>query len=529
MIRSRNPLKSSPRPADPTFAIALLLACGLFIFQPGMMAQEEESQGTRVQGATVEEEGISEGGESEPASSVGQDSEEPPDADSPDADSPDADSPDAEPPAKTGKKVAFGKIDGDISLAESAFVRRLVEAAELGEADVLALELNTFGGRVDAAVAIRDALLDTPLETVVFINRRAISAGALISLACDKIAMTSGGTIGAATPIVQNPGTELPEAVGEKYVSYFREEMRSTAETNGRNPDIAEAMVDSDKEVEGVSEKGKLLTLTTVTALEHGMVDVQADTLEEALEKLGIEGYLEPVERSWSEDLVSFLASAPVASLLGFAMMFLAYLEYQTPGFGGFGFGALACFMLLYFGHYMVDMAGWEELILFVLGVVLIVLELFVIPGFGLPGILGMLSILASFVMLLMAGDWSDFSFENPFTVRAITQVGLTFFLSFLVIALFIVYLSKSKSTAFGGRFVLAEGLDTASGYTSHEEVVDELIGMTGETLTALRPAGKARLGGKRRNVETEGDFIGVGETVRVLRREPGRIVVRRA
>jgi len=432
--------------------------------------------------------------------------------------------------AKSGEqKVAYGKIDGEITLAESAYVRRLIEAAELGEAEVLVIELNTLGGRVDAAVAIRDALLDTSVETVVFINRRAISAGALISLACDKIAITSGGTIGAATPILPGSGAELPQAVGEKYVSYFREEMRSTAETNGRNPDIAEAMVDSDKEIEGVSEKGKLLTLSTKSALEHGIADIQAENVEEALEKLGIDGILEPVERSWSETLVSFLASAPVASLLGFAMMLLAYLEYQTPGFGGFGFAALACFLLLYFGHYMVNMAGWEELILFVFGMALILLEVLVIPGFGLPGILGLLSILASFVMLLMAGDWSDFSFENPFTVSAITQVSLTFFLSFVVLGLLTLWLPKSTSTILGGRFVLSEGLEAEAGYQSHEEVVDGLVGQSGETLTALRPAGKARIDGKRRNVETEGDFVDAGETIRVLRREPGRIVVRKA
>ena len=156
--------------------------------------------------------------------------------------------------------VVVGKIDGEIGLSESAYVKRLIEEAERAEATVLLIELNTFGGRVDAAVAIRDALLDTSIHTAVFINRRAISAGALISLACDSIAIASGGTIGAATPVTQGPGSEVAQPVAEKYVSYFREEMRSTAETNGRNADIAEAMVDADKELPDISPEGKLLT-----------------------------------------------------------------------------------------------------------------------------------------------------------------------------------------------------------------------------------------------------------------------------
>jgi membrane-bound serine protease (ClpP class) len=152
-----------------------------------------------------------------------------------------------------------------------------------------------------------------------------------------------------------------------------------------------------------------------------------------------------------------------------------------------------------------------------------------VIPGFGLPGILGLVSILASFVMLLMAGDWEDFNFENPFTASAITQVSLTFVLSFLVIGLFTLWLPRSKSTLLGGSFVLTEGLEEEAGYQSHEQAADELEGCIVEALTPLRPAGKARIDGKRHNVETEGDFVEAGETIRVLRREPGRIVVRRA
>lgn len=434
----------------------------------------------------------------------------------------------AEAAAKVDGPVVVGKIDGEIGFAESAYVVRLIKAAETQSAAAVMIELNTFGGRVDAAVAIRDALLGAKMHTAVFINRRAISAGVLISLACKSIAIAPGGTIGAATPVMSAPGQEVAQPVEEKYLSYFREEMRSTAETNGRNGDLAEAMVDADKEVEGVSEKGKLLTLNTQSALEHKIADVEAETVEEALGKIGFGGPIVTLERSWSESLVGFLTSAPVASILFLAMMVLAYMEYQTPGFGVFGFGAICCFLILYFGHYMVNLAGWEELLLFALGVALILVEVFAFPGFGVVGALGILSVLASLVMLLMAGDWSDFTFSNPFTGEAVTQVAATALAGLLAVVLLIRWLPNSRSGVLGGKLVLDGGLASAAGYASHEAAGDDLVGRTGEVVSPLRPAGKARIDGQRLNVETEGDFIAVGETVRVLRREEGRIVVRR-
>jgi membrane-bound serine protease (ClpP class) len=432
-----------------------------------------------------------------------------------------------EPVARRAPKgtVVVGKIDGEIGLSESAYVKRLIDEAERAEATVLLIELNTFGGRVDAAVAIRDALMDTSVHTAVFINRRAISAGALISLACDSIAIASGATIGAATPVTQGAGSEVAQPVAEKYVSYFREEMRSTAETNGRNGDIAEAMVDADKELEGISAEGKLLTLNTRTALEHKIADVEAESVADALDKLGLAGKVLDVSPTWSEALVGFLTSQAVASMLFLAMMGLAYMEYQTPGFGIFGGGAVLCGLVLYFGHYMVNLAGWEEMILLVVGVALILAEIFVAPGFGLLGISGLLAVLSSFAMLLMAGDWSDFTFNNPFTIDALSQVLLTTFLAIFMFLLMMRYLPRA-SPSLGGRLILQTNL-AAAGYQSHEETVTSLVGEIGTTKTALRPSGKATIGAKRRNVETEGEFIAAGQEVRVMHHKEGRIVVR--
>lgn len=428
--------------------------------------------------------------------------------------------------------VISGKIDGEIGTVTSAYVKRLIAEAESRDADALFLELNTFGGRVDAAVAVRDALIDLEIPTLMYINKRAISAGALITLACDKIAMAPGGTIGAATPILSGPGTEMPEAVGEKYLSYFREEMRSTAETTGRDPDIAEAMVDKDKVVEGVSEEGKLLTLTTKRALELKFVDFEAKTPAEALEAFGFSVVPEEMISSWSESLVGFLTSSSVASLLFMAMMVMAYMEYQTPGFGFFGGGAIVCFLILYFSHYLVNLAGWEEMILFILGLSLLLLEAFVIPGFGVAGVGGFLLLLASGVMLFLAGDWSQLQLDNPFTLDAVQRVLLSTALALGVLMLMMRFLPR-EDTGPGGRLILGNRLAAGTGNTSREPgpagPVEDLAGQEGVALTPLRPAGKVRIGGRRWEAETEGDFVDTGQSVQVLRAEAGRVIVRRA
>lgn len=428
--------------------------------------------------------------------------------------------------------VVSGKIDGEIGTVTSAYVKRLIAEVERRQADALFLELNTLGGRVDAAVAVRDALIDLDIPTLVFINKRAISAGALISLACDKIAMAPGGTIGAATPILSGPGAEVPEAVGEKYLSYFREEMRSTAETTGRDPDIAEAMVDKDKVVEGVSEEGKLLTLTTKRALELEFADLEAEDGAGALKAFGFPVVPEELIPSWSESLVGFLTSSAIASLLFMAMMVLAYMEYQTPGFGFFGGGAIVCFLILYFSHYLVNLAGWEEMILFVIGMILLLLEVFVIPGFGIAGIAGFLCLLGSGAMLFLAGDWSEFQLDNPFTLDAVQRVLLSTVLAFVVLFLMMRFLPR-EDTGPGGRLILGNRLAAGTGVVTPgfagAERDEDLVGQEGQAVTPLRPAGKVRIGGRRFEAETEGGFIERGQAVRVLRTEAGRTIVRKA
>jgi membrane-bound serine protease (ClpP class) len=231
--------------------------------------------------------------------------------------------------------VYVAPIEGMIDLGLAPFVDRVLrEATDAGAAAVI-LEINTFGGRVDAAVLIRDALLNAKVPTVAFINKRAISAGALIALATEKIFMGDGGTIGAATPVQAGQPGGAAQPVEEKTVSYVRKEFRATAEARKRPPLIAEAMVDADVEIRGLIQKGKLLTLTTEEALKHKVADFRTDTIEEVLKQLDLAGAeLRRASPNWAENLVRFLTHPIVSSLLITIGMLGIILEIRTPGFG---------------------------------------------------------------------------------------------------------------------------------------------------------------------------------------------------
>lgn len=289
--------------------------------------------------------------------------------------------------------VVVVPVDGVIDLGLAPFIERALDEAVAANAAAVILEVNTFGGRVDAAVLIRDALLAARIPTVAFVNRRAISAGALISLAAERIAMAEGATIGAAAPVQAGPGGTQPAS--EKTVSYLRKEFRATAEARKRPPLLAEAMVDTDVEVPGVKPKGKLLTLTTAEALEHGVADFQADDLGALLARLDLAGA--EVRRppiAWAETLVRFLTHPIVASLLLMIGVLGILTEVQAPGLGVPGLVGLASFALFFWGHGLTRLAGWEEVILIGAGLVLLGIEVFVLPGFGIAGTLGLVAVL---------------------------------------------------------------------------------------------------------------------------------------
>jgi len=412
-------------------------------------------------------------------------------------------------------------ITGVIDLGLAPFLSRVLDDAHRANAAAVILDINTLGGRVDAAVQIRDTLLDARTPTIAFINRRAISAGALIALATGKIAMATGGTIGAATPVQAGMPGAATQPVAEKTVSYLRKEFRATAEARKRPPMLAEAMVDADVEIAGVIDKGKLLTMTTEEALTHKLADFRADTLEAVLATLGVTGAdIRRTEPTWAEELVRFLTHPTVSSLLIMIGIIGVITEIRTPGFGLPGAIGIGSIGLFFWGHWLVQLAGWEELLLVVGGIVLLALEVFIIPGFGLVGVLGIVAMLGGFALSLVgAGATSEAM------LRAAGQVIVVLLIA---IGLTLALLRVLPRLPFGRQLILEGELPAEEGYASAPEADLGWLGKLGTAATILRPAGVADLDGNRVDVVSDGEFIEAGEPILVTRVDGNRIVVRR-
>ena len=309
-------------------------------------------------------------------------------------------------------KVYVVPIQNTIDLGIPAFVNRAVNAAENNDAELLVFEINTFGGRVDAATQIKDAISSTDIQTVAFINKRAISAGSLISLSCDKIYMTPGATIGA-TSVVDMSG----EKQSEKAQSYMREEMGATAESSGKNVTIARGMVDEELSfeylvVEGDSVKvddiegrkeGKLITLTTELALKYKIADGESESIEDIIADLNIENYdIITLDENWSEDLVRFLTDPVVSSLLTTFGTIGIISELYSAGWGIGGTIGIVCLTLALGAGYLTKLASATDLLIIFSGLALLLIEFLAIPGFGIFGIAGLVILFYGLYLLLI-------------------------------------------------------------------------------------------------------------------------------
>ncbi len=417
--------------------------------------------------------------------------------------------------------VYVAPIEGIIDFGLAPFVQRVLDEAQEAGAAAVVLEINTFGGRVDAAVQIRDALLNARVRTVAFVNKRAISAGALIALASENLVMTKGGTIGAATPVQTGQPGAAAQPVAEKTVSYVRKEFRATAESRKRPPLLAEAMVDADVEIPGVIEKGKLLTLTTEEALKHKLADFRADTLENALEQLGLGGAeIRRASPNWAENVVRFLTHPVVSSLLMTIGMLGIIVGLRTGDFGVAGGVGIASLGLFFWGHWLVQLAGWEELLLAGAGIIFLAVEIFVIPGFGIAGVLGILAILAGLILSLVgAGDTSEV---------ILNAAGRVVFSLLIALIASLVLLRFLPRLPFGRRLILETGLGSGHQYGSAPDSDQRWLGKKGWATSVLRPAGIAEIEGKRVDVVSEGELIDAGQIVEVTHVDGNRIVVRR-
>lgn len=422
---------------------------------------------------------------------------------------------------KAPQVVYVAMIEGIIDLGLAPFVQRVLNEAAREKASAVILEINTFGGRVDAAVLIRDALLNAQVRTVAFVNRRAISAGALISLAAQNIVMADGATIGAATPVQMGQPGAGAQPVEEKTVSYVRKEFRATAETRKRPPLVAEAMVDADVAIPDVIEKGKLLTLTTEEALKLKVADFNVNSIEDLLKQLELPGAeIRRLSENWAENLVRFLTHPIVSSLLMTVGMLGIILEIRTPGFGIPGALGISSLALFFWGHWLVQLAGWEELMLFGAGLVLLFLELFVIPGFGIAGVAGIGALLAGLSLSMIGGGASW-----EYIIRAVSHVVFSLLLALLASLLMLRWLPRLP---VGRRLILETGLGTGQMYASAPESDISWLGKQGITISPLRPAGIAEIQDQRIDVVSDGEFIESEAPIIVTRVDGNRIVVRR-
>lgn len=415
-----------------------------------------------------------------------------------------------------GKKVYFGTIEGDIDLGLSPYISRLVSEAEKANADAIVFKINTFGGRVDAATQIKDAIIGSNVKTIAFINNRAISAGALIALSCRNIAMVPGSSIGAAT-VVDQTG----DKVSEKYQSYMRSEMRSTAERNGRRTDIAQGMVDERIVVEGLVDSTQLITLTSDEAFKYGIADTLVSSVEELLNAFDLKSArVTSVNINWAEEVVRFLNNPIVASLLIMIGFFGLFAEVKTPGWGVPGTAGLIALALFFGSSYILQLASIIEILLFLIGLSLIAVEIFVIPGFGIAGISGIvLVIVALFLSLISTEPYFDFEGVSV----ALIQLSAALMFSIVGILLLAKYLPKNK---WFSRLVLSEEETAERGFVSYPGET-ELMGVEGIALTNLRPAGSAEFNGKRVDVVADWEYIERGKKVKVIRVEGIKVVVK--
>ena len=459
----------------------------------------------------------------------------------------------ASPLKKTSNGVYVIPIKGAIDLGLSGFIKRSLTEARENQARVIILEINTFGGRVDAAVEICDYLEKIkPIPTIAFVDDHAWSAGALICLACEKIIMSPGSSIGSAEPRAIG-FTGKDELTDEKTVSAIRAKFKALAEENNHPVNLALAMVDKDyqikqikiedevkilttEELEGIrqqyrprdvqiiktiSSKGKLLNLTAGEAKEFALAEEIVDNRLAVIEYLGLsKKEIIQTRATWSEALVRFLTH-PLLSPLLLTLGFLGILfELKIPGWGISGTLGLLFLALFFWGHYLVGLASWTELVIFFLGILLLLLEIFVIPGFGITGISGIILILAGIFLSLV---------KHPLSAPKTQLVGAFYTLSFAIIITFVGLILSWKflpHTKLWKRIILSsteakkEGFQSATSQKSY-------LGKIGRSLTPLRPTGRAVIEQKTLDVITEGEFIDNDKTIKVIKVEGNKIIVK--
>jgi len=379
------------------------------------------------------------------------------------------------------------------------------------QADLIIIDMNTYGGMVESADSIRTALMQSDIPVYMFINNNAASAGALISIACDSIYMRPGGNIGAAT-VVNQSGEKMPD----KYQSYMRSTMRSTAEAQGRDPKIAEAMVDERVVIEGITKEGEVLTFTSREAMNHGFSEGERSSVKDILNQLNIEDYtIIRQQLTTTDKIISFLISPFVNGILIMIIIGGLYFELQSPGLG-FPSAAAVVAALLYFAPlYLEGLAANWEILIFIAGVILVAIEIFALPGFGIAGGAGVLLIITGLTLSMV----DNIGFR--FTLGSLDNLVKAFFTVITAMMLSLVgsiYLGKRMFTTHAfGHLALDAVRAKDEGYTSVDAAYSSVIGKEGEAVTVLRPSGKVEIDDETYDAYSDAGYIEKGTPVKVI------------
>ena len=392
------------------------------------------------------------------------------------------------PAQQTTKKVFTFSIDKDIDPAMNRRVKLAMDQAVQQKADIILIEMDTYGGAVTDADEIRTRILESKIPVYVFINKDAASAGALISIACDSIYMAPGASIGAATVVNGADGAAAPD----KYQSYMRSMMRSTAEATGRNPQIAEAMVDEKIVVEGISDATSVVTFSVSEAIKNGFSEGEYTSVAAILSAQNLAGAkVTAYEEKTVDTIISFFLNPAVSGILILLIIGGIYFELQTPGVGFPLAAALIATLLYFIPYYLNGLAENWEILAFFCGIVLLAVEFFVIPGFGVFGISGIVLMLGGLVLGMLPNQAFDFDlvpssdlFSALLTVilAALASVGLVFWLT-------------PKVNAWGAfkHLTLASTQGREQGYTA-STYADTMQGKTGKVHSRLRPSGRVEI-----------------------------------
>jgi membrane-bound serine protease (ClpP class) len=441
--------------------------------------------------------------------------------------------------ADTSTLVYLCKMEKMIAAPLWRSVKKSFLQADTMNADYMLIQMNTYGGQVDIADSMRTLILNYRIPVIVFIDNQAISAGALIAIAADSIYMRPGGSIGAAT-VVNQTGEKMPD----KYQSFMRGMMRATAEAHGkkpvvtdgdtawvwhRDPEIAQAMVDPSIVIEGIVDTGQVLTMTPLEAIKYGFCEGEAKTVDEALAKAGIKEYtIRELKLTLADKIIMLLVNPAVSGLLIMLIIGGIYFELQSPGIG-FPLAAAIVAALLYFAPlYLEGMAQNWHLIIFIAGIILLLIEIFAIPGFGVTGVLGIIGIVTGLAFVMI--DKIVFRFGPSIDgVREVVSAFAIVLVSALLSFGLSLWLSKklfSPNRLFGS-LALETSAKQSDGFISFDtEKLIALVGKTGTAHTVLRPSGKVLIDGEVYSAVAETGFITRGSAITVRREEQGHLYV---